>query len=209
MPYSLVAALPFIVGIVASSHYLVGDGKTLGEGVFKDIAFLFSICRRIYVHVTTVASAAECADGTVGKICSILTSVPQQLSLYVHLYRLEVEVEEMWIDKRTLIVLGREVERADSLVGRVVEPVDGLSEVEVSVRPGDVAVELAEVCHEGIVLTRREESIAVASHEYPADFHMATYIKADRTNHVCSRTRRRIYLKHGGGVAASIDIALY
>ena len=187
MPYSLVAALPFIVGIVASSHYLVGDGKTLGEGVFKDIAFLFSLCRRIYVHVTTVASAAECADGTVGKICSIRFSVPQQLCLYVHLYRLEVEVEEMWIDKRTLIVLGREVERADSLVGRVVEPVDGLSEVEVSVRPGDVAVELAEVCHKGIVLTRREESIAVTSHEHPSYLHMTTDVDPHAALHLSSR----------------------
>ena len=92
----------------------------------------------------------------------------------------------MWIDKRTLIVLGREVERADSLVGRVVEPVDGLSEVEVSVRPGDVAVELAEVCHEGIVLTRREESIAVTSHEHPSYLHMTTDVDLHAALHLSS-----------------------
>ena len=93
----------------------------------------------------------------------------------------------MWIDKRTLIVLGREVERADSLVGRVVEPVDVLSEVEVSVRPGDVAVELAEVCHEGIVLTRREESIAVTSHEHPSYRHMTTDVDLHAALHLSSR----------------------
>ena len=115
----------------------------------------------------------------------------------------------MRIYKRSLIILCWQIERADTFVGRVGKPVNSFSEVKVSINFSEIAIELAEIGHKGIVLTCRKESITVASHEYPANFHMATYIKADRTNHVCSRTRRRIYLKHGGGVAASIDIAFY
>ena len=112
----ILTTLPFVVSIVTSAYNLVGDGKSFWEGIFKDVAN-FVTCRLwIYIHVTTVSTAAECADGTVGKICSFLSTVPQQLTLYVHLYWLEIEVEEVRIHTWTVFVLCREIQRTDTLV---------------------------------------------------------------------------------------------
>ena len=55
----VLTALPDVVCVVASAHYLVGDGKTIWERVFKDIAFLLAVSLRIDVHVSTVSSAEE------------------------------------------------------------------------------------------------------------------------------------------------------
>ena len=76
--------LIIIVSIVATSHNLVCYYKTCREGIVNNITYRI----RVYVHVTTVATAAESTNSTVGKTFASLT--PCQLSLYISLYRLKI-----------------------------------------------------------------------------------------------------------------------
>ena len=50
-----------VVGIVASTHNLFGDGKSLREGIIHHLA----ISIRIDVHVASVSATEEGTDGTV------------------------------------------------------------------------------------------------------------------------------------------------
>ena len=124
MVYLFLTTLPFVVSIVTSAYNLVGDGKSFWEGIFKDVAN-FVTCRLwIYIHVTTVSTAAEGANGTVSEcfctigICTVfaLCSIPPYCSLYIHLHRLEIEVEEVRIHTWAVFVLCREIQRTDTLV---------------------------------------------------------------------------------------------
>ena len=76
-------SLVVVVGIVAATHYLVGDGKTLWEDVIHHVSNLLGfrslevVCRfRINIHVATVTAAAEGADGAVGESFASCASVP-------------------------------------------------------------------------------------------------------------------------------------
>ena len=61
-----------VVGIVAATHNLVGDGESLREDIIDYIAH----CIWIDVHVATVSSAAESLDGTVFQSITRRASVP-------------------------------------------------------------------------------------------------------------------------------------
>ncbi len=61
-----------VVGIVAATHNLVGDGESLREDIIDYIA----ACIWIDIHVATVSSAVESLDGTVFQSFTRLVSVP-------------------------------------------------------------------------------------------------------------------------------------
>ena len=61
-----------VVGIVAATHNLVGDGETFREGIIYHLALFI----RIDIHVATVSSAIESLDGTVFQSFTRLVSVP-------------------------------------------------------------------------------------------------------------------------------------
>ena len=63
-----------VVGIVAATHNLVGDGESLREDIIDYIALCIWIW--IDIHVTTVSSAIESLDGTVFQSFTRLVSVP-------------------------------------------------------------------------------------------------------------------------------------
>ena len=126
-------ALIVIVGVVTSAHYLLRDGQTFGENVVHHVAYLtvvVSRCHRHDVHVATVAAAAERADDAVLQTLAVHASVPCQAALNVSLHGLEVEVDEVRIDQRSLAVLRRQIHGADIDVGRVVGPVYGVSQIQ-------------------------------------------------------------------------------
>ena len=110
-------SLIVVVGIVAATYNLFGDGETFREG----IVYHFSIFIRIDVHVASVTSAEEGTDGTVFQVSS-----PSQLSLDVHFYRLEVEVDEMRIYECTFLFLCWQIENVNVIARRIVLPVDGI-----------------------------------------------------------------------------------
>ena len=110
-------SLIVVVGIVAATYNLFGDGETFREGIVYHFSFLI----RIDVHVASVTSAEEGTDGTVFQVSS-----PSQLALDVHFYRLEVEVDEMRIYECTFLFLCWQIENVNVIARRIVLPVDGI-----------------------------------------------------------------------------------
>ena len=99
-----VEVLTYEVGVVTSTYYLVLDGKTCREDIVDSVA----VGTWLYVHVTTVAAAEEAADDSSCECTDVsvrvcLHAVPHQHWLYRHLYRLEVEVDDMWEGLLTVI----------------------------------------------------------------------------------------------------------
>ena len=110
-------SLIVVVGIVAATYNLAGDGESLREIIVNHL----TVCIRIDVHVTAVSSTVEGTDGTILQVL-----IPFQCSLDVHLYRLEVEVDEVRVDQRSLCFLCWQIKNIDVIVGRIVLPVDGI-----------------------------------------------------------------------------------
>ena len=137
-----------VVGIVAATHNLVGDGESLREDIIDYIA----PCIWIDVHVATVSSAAESLDGTVFQSFTRLGSVPSQFSLDICFHWLEIQVDEVRIYGWSVFQLGREIEGTDILVRRIGEPVDGIGKVQFLCIVLHVSIEFLELVHEVIVL---------------------------------------------------------
>ena len=110
------STIPYIVCIITSANYFVGYCKSFRECVFKHIAFLFTVCLWIDIHVTTVTTTTESTDFTIFKSVTICCSFPCKVTLNIHFHRLEVEVKEVRIDKRTFFILRRKIKRADTFV---------------------------------------------------------------------------------------------
>ena len=208
-------ALIVIVGVVTSAHNLLRDGQTFGEDVVHHVAYLtvvVSRCQRHDVHVATVAAAAERADDAVLKTLAVHASVPCQVALDVGLHGLEVEVDEVRIYKRSLAVFRRQIHGADVHVGRVVGPVDGVSQIKLLRVVVHVAVELLEHVHVVVVLRRNEHVVAVASHKHSTDADMTAYVDAHVADHLVRIFQLLIvwsqYLLHGGRIAAAIHVAV-
>ena len=106
-----------VVGIVATTYNLAGDGESLREGIVNHL----TVCIRIDVHVTAVSSTVEGTDGTILQVL-----IPFQCSLDIHLYWLEIEVDEVRVDQRSLCFLRWQIKNIDVIVGRIVLPVDGI-----------------------------------------------------------------------------------
>ena len=165
MGYLLIRSNILIVCLVASSHNLIGDGQSCWEGIIHGVIVVIWI----YIHITTVSTAVERADGTVAEPLT-----PPNHTLEVHLYWLEVEVDEVRIDAWAILGFRRQIKFVDTLVGWVARPVDGVGEVEFLGGIIDATVQSLELTHEVVVLGCREEGIAIAAHEDTSDFHMAT-----------------------------------
>ena len=110
-------SLIVVVGIVAATYNLAGDGKSLREFIVNHL----SCCIRIDVHVTSVSTTVEGTDSAVLQVL-----IPFQISLNVHLYRLEIEVDEMRINQWALCFLCWQIKNINVIVGRIVLPVDGI-----------------------------------------------------------------------------------
>ena len=208
-------ALIVIVGVVTSAHYLLRDGQTFGKVIVHHVAYLavvVSRCQRHDVHVATVAAAAERADDAVLKTLAVHASVPCQVALDVGLHGLEVEVDEVRIDKRSLAVLRRQIHGADVHVGRVVGPVDGVGKVQLLRVVVHVAVELLKHIHKVIVLRSDEHIVAVASHKHATDADMTADVDTHVADHLVRIFQLLIvwsqYLLHGGRIAAAIHVAV-
>ena len=131
----------------------------------------------------------------------------------VGLHGLEVEVDEVRIDQRSLASLRRQIHGADVHVGRVVVPVDGVSKVQLLRVVVHVAVELLEHVHVVVVLRRDEHGVAVATHKHATDADMT----ADVDAHVADHLVRNLcavflvgcqYLLHGSRIAAAVHVAV-
>ena len=191
-----------VVGIVASSYNLFGDGKTLREGIIHHLALSI----RIDIHVTTVTAAEEGADGTLGQVILIY---PFQCSLDIHLYRLEIEVDEVRIDQWALLALGREIQGTDTTVGWIVHPVDAVGKVQLLAGIIVIAIQLLELVHEVVVLGCGKEGIAIATHKESMDVDIAANLDVDATAGGIRRLGLGIlHLQNGGRVTAAIDITL-
>ena len=131
----------------------------------------------------------------------------------VSLHGLEVEVDEVRIDQRSLASLRRQIHCADVHVGRVVGPVDGVSKVKLLRVVVHVAVELLEHVHVVVVLRRNEHGVAVASHKHSTDTDMAAYVDVHVADHLV-RTPCAVflvgcqYLLHGSRIAAAVHVAV-
>ena len=136
-----------VVGIVAATHNLVGDGETFREGIIYHLALFIWID----IHVATVSSAVESLDGTVFQSFTRLGSVPSQFTLDICFHWLEIQVDEVRIYGWSVFQLGREIEGTDILVRRI-EPVDGIGKVQFLCIVLHVSIEFLELVHEVIVL---------------------------------------------------------
>ena len=212
-------SLIVVVGIVAATHNLAGDGEIFWEGIIHHLALFI----RIDIHVATVSTAIERTDGAVGKILC-----PIQSSLDIHLHRLEIEVEQMRIDEWALGIFCWQIQGIDTLVGRVVLPVDRISKVQFLAGIIVIAIQLLELVHEVVVFGCREECFAVAAHEYASDVDVTANLDIHAThgfgglgNGLGTRLRASLViglrtclcigflcLEHGGRVSATVYIAL-
>ena len=179
-------SLVVVVGIVAATHYLVGDGKTLREDVIHHVANLLGFrflevgCSfRINVHVATVTAAAEGADGAVGKSFASCASVPGQRALDICFHWVEIQVDQVRIYLRTVFILCWQIEGTDYLVRWIVNPVDAVAKVQLLGIVLNATVQSLEHVHEVVLRSSGKEFITVTSHEHASDVDMATDVDFD------------------------------
>ena len=180
-------SLIVVVGIVAATYYLVGDGKTLREDVIHHVAnLLLSIsflevgCRfRINIHVATVTAAAEGADGAVGESFASCASVPGQLALDICFHWVEIQVDQVRIYLRTVFILCWQIEGTDYLVRWIVNPVDAVGKVQLLGIVLNATVQSLEHVHEVVLCSSGKEFITVTSHEHASDIDMAADVDFD------------------------------
>ena len=179
-------SLIVVVGIVAATHYLVGDGKTFWEDVIHHVANLLGIrflevgcCFRINIHVATVTAAAEGADGAVGESFACCCIVPGQRALDIGFYWVEIQVDQVRIYLRTVFILCWQIEGTDYLVGWVVDPVDFIGKVQLLGIVLNATVQSLEHVHEVVLRSSGKEFVAVTSHEHASDVDMAADVDLD------------------------------
>ena len=209
-------SLIVIVGIVASADNLVGDGEPFREGVFKNVAdFPVGISRgevsfRLWtdVHVSTVTAAAERTDDAVGESFACLTAVPCDSALYVCFYGMEIQVDEMGVYKWTLVVFCRQVVCADTLVRRVVLPVDRVCKVKFLCIVFHITVELLEQVHKVVVFGCVEQFVAIAAHKDTSYLYVTSNVYVYITDRLVGIFAGAIYLLYSGRVSTAIHITV-
>ena len=139
----------YVISHITATHNLIGDDKICREVIVHYSAIFI----RLNIHVTTVTTTIEWAD-------SNITSWPWYLWLNIHLNRLEIKVEKMRINLRSVRMSHWQILQTDCMVTRFINPVN----LVLKVKRVKILVCLT------VFLTTVKHSLTITTHEGILDF---------------------------------------